>query len=118
MYAIRSYYVYYLNALSEFPKRGIHVCVIDMRGQGMSQGNYYDPAVKSISDLKKITAQIKKMTGVSGLALLGSGTGAGIIINAAFENDTIANALVLQNPPLSLSDVYSEQAEHEWGSVV
>lgn len=110
--------LHYINAMREFEQRGLNVCVIDTRGQGMSEGDYYDPGGLSVSDINLIVQELKSFSFVTHIAVMGSGTGAGIIISAAYDSSMIADVLIFQNPRKSLKSVFIEHAHNEWGSIV
>ncbi|MBK8413916.1 MAG: alpha/beta hydrolase [Bacteroidetes bacterium] len=70
----------YIPAMQEFSARGFNVGVINLRGQGNSDGEYYLPGQKSIDDLIRIIPELRALPYVNHVAILGSGSGAGIAI--------------------------------------
>ncbi|MGR6087339.1 MAG: serine aminopeptidase domain-containing protein [Arcticibacter sp.] len=108
----------YLNDVLEYQSRGFHVCLIDMRGQGESDGEYYDPGMNSAMDLAGIVQRLDTMQQVEFVALLGVGTGAGICIKATDDTSLKASALVLQNTPQSLEKLFQKTILHGWGGVL
>ena len=107
----------YIPAMKEFCDRGFNVCVINLRGQGNSEGNFYTPGVASVNDIKQLVADLKKMPFIGHVAMLGNGTGAGILIKANADS-SLADVLVLQNPPSSLSGYFRQKAIEEWGEFI
>lgn len=87
----------YIPAMKEFSSRGFNVCAIDMRGQGRSDGDKYLPGAPAVHDVAYLITQLRTMPFISHVAILGSGTGAGIAISLL--NDSMhADVLILQNP--------------------
>lgn len=70
----------YIPALKQFCDRGFNVCVMDMRGQGASGGDFYNPGEKAVADVIYMVNELKKMPFINQVALMGNGTGAGIIL--------------------------------------
>ena len=108
----------YLNDVLEYQSRGFHVCLIDMRGQGDSDGEYYDPGLNSALDLIGLVQRLDTMQRVEFVALLGAGTGSGICIKASEDTSLKASALVLQNAPQSLEKLFQRTVLHGWGGVL
>ena len=104
----------YIPAMKEFCYRGFNVCVINLRGQGNSDGSFYTPGITSVLDIRQLIQDLRKMPFISHVALLGTGTGAGIAIKAMADS-SIADVLVLQNPPVSLTSYFKQKAIEEWG---
>ncbi|MFM7901293.1 MAG: serine aminopeptidase domain-containing protein, partial [Bacteroidota bacterium] len=108
----------YLNDVMEYHARGFHVCLIDMRGQGDSEGEFYDPGLNSALDLTGLVQRLDTMKRVEFVALLGVGTGAGICIKASVDTSLKASALVIQNAPQSLEKLFQKTVLHGWGGVL
>ena len=110
--------VCYVQDMMEFHARGFHVCVIDMRGQGDSEGDYYDPGHQSAFDLTALTQRLESLEQVEYVACLGIGTGAGICIKATEDTSFSAAALILQNTPESLEKLFHKTMTNEWGPLI
>lgn len=115
---IRESKICYLNDVMEYQSRGFHVCVVDMRGQGDSEGAYYDPGLNSSLDLVGLVQRLDTMQQVEFVALLGVGTGAGICIKATEDTSLKASALVLQNAPQSLEKLFQKTVLQGWGGAL
>jgi pimeloyl-ACP methyl ester carboxylesterase len=107
----------YIPAMKEFCDRGFNVCVINLRGQGNSDGNFYTPGTASVNDIKQLVADLRKMPFISNVTMLGNGTGAGIVIKANADT-SLAEVLVLQNPPATLTGYFRQKAREEWGEFI
>ncbi|MBL0342240.1 MAG: alpha/beta hydrolase [Bacteroidetes bacterium] len=107
----------YLSALKQFCDRGFHVCVMNLRGQGNSGGDFYNPGNVSVTDVNYMLEQVKQMPFIGKVALLGTGTGAGIALKVVAQYSS-ADVVVLQNLPLSLRYLMKKKVETEWGSFV
>ncbi len=107
----------YIPAMKEFCDRGFNVCVINLRGQGNSEGNFYTPGIASVNDIKQLVTDLRKMPFISHVAMFGNGTGAGIVIKANSDS-ALAEVLILQNPPVSLSNYFRDKAVEEWGEFI
>lgn len=106
--------IQYLLLMQQFTERGFHVCVIDMRGQGLSGGSPYHFG-KSALDVIALIDDLKRQPEVGRAAILGIGTGAGIALCALSASPFVADALVLQNPVTSLNKLIQRQSATEWG---
>lgn len=109
--------IQFISSVKQFNSRGFHVCLMDMRGQGRSDGELYHPA-GSASDVISLLSELKKLPEVSHAAILGCGTGAGIAISAVELSPFIADAIVLQNPPSALDRLIRRKALAEWGWII
>jgi hypothetical protein len=107
----------YIPAMKQFCDRGFNVCVINMRGQGDSEGNYYTPGKVSANDLKQLLEDLKRMPFIENTAVMGIGTGAGIIMSAMTDTN-VADVMILQNPPVSLSRYFRQKAVSRWGNYI
>ncbi len=107
----------YIPAMKQFCDRGFNVCVINLRGQGDSEGSYYTPGATSARDVKQLIADLKKMPFISHVALMGTGTGAGVAMKLMADT-AIADVLILQNPPVSLSRYFTDKATSRWGTFI
>ncbi|MFM7079248.1 MAG: serine aminopeptidase domain-containing protein [Bacteroidota bacterium] len=108
----------YLIDMAEWNARGFHACVIDMRGQGASEGPFYDPGKNSAMDLVGLTNKLGELERVEYVACMGVGTGAGICMMATADTSFKAQALVLQNPPISLEKQLQRAALKGWGGLL
>jgi len=110
--------ILYFPALKQFCDRGFNVCVMDMRGQGNSGGDYYDMGKLAASDLIYLIGELKKMPFIDKVAILGNRTGAAIAIKAISDSSSIADVLILQNPLLTMEYFFSRQATKKWGEFI
>lgn len=110
--------VCYLRDILEFNARGFHVCVMDMRAQGQSNGLNYDPGSGSAKDLVRIINKMSQLEVVEFISVLGIGTGAGICMKATQEQSINIASILLQNPPRSLEALFLEKALQGIGGVV
>ena len=108
----------YLPVMKQFSDRGFNVCVINMRGQGNSEGFYYDFTFQAAKDIIEIVSEIKKLPFVDYVAILGNSTGAAIALKAVSDSSSIADVLILQNPPKTLAQYFNQQAVKEWGNFI
>ncbi len=107
----------YIPAMKQFCDRGFNVCVMDLRGQGMSGGTFYNPGMRSVEDVIYIINQLKKMPFINNVAVLGTGTGAGIALKAVVDS-SVANVVIFQNLPVSLKRFLRQMAMKEWGTMI
>lgn len=111
---IREGAIRYLLTMQQFTERGFHVCVMDMRGQGRSEGGPYHFG-QSAEDVIDLINELKKRPDVNRAAILGVGTGAGIALDAIHSSPFMADAMVLQNPITSLNKLIQRQSLNDWG---
>ena len=107
----------YLSSMKQFCDRGFNVCVMDLRAQGESEGAYYTLGQTSADDVKQLIADLRKLPFVSNIALMGSGTGAAIALKT-MKDSAYAEALILQNPLVSLDTYFHEIAVAQWGNFI
>ncbi|MDQ3050666.1 MAG: alpha/beta hydrolase [Bacteroidota bacterium] len=107
----------YIPAMKQFCDRGFNVCVVNMRGQGDSEGIFYHPGNVSANDVKQLLLDLQKMPFIQHVALMGSGTGAGIAMKLVSDT-AIAKVVILQNPPSSLSHYFKDKAIERWGTYI
>lgn len=107
----------YIPAMKQFCDRGFNVCVINMRGQGNSEGSIYSPGSTPARDVKQLIYDLKQMPFIEHVALMGSGTGAAIVMKV-MSDSAVADVLLLQNPPVSLSRYFKEKAIVRWGNFI
>lgn len=104
----------YIPSLKQFCDRGFNVCVMDMRGQGISGGEYYDPGMNAVTDVIYMVNELRKMPFINQVALMGKGTGAGIVLKAVADS-AIADVVVLENLPVGMKQYFRRKALQEWG---
>lgn len=104
----------YIPALKQFCDRGFNVCVMDMRGQGISGGEYYDPGMNAVNDVIYMVNEFRKMPFINQVALMGKGTGAGIVLKAVADS-AVADVLVLENLPVGMKQYFRRKAMQQWG---
>jgi len=109
--------IQFLPSMVNFTKRGFHVLLMDMRGQGRSDGKLYHPGYAA-GDIISLLQEIKKSPLIDQAAILGIGTGAGIALATVTLAPFIVDALVLQNPPASLAGRIRQQSIDEWGWII
>jgi pimeloyl-ACP methyl ester carboxylesterase len=107
----------YITAMKQFCDRGFNVCVVNLRGQGESEGNYYTPGATSARDVRQLILDLKKMPFIENVALMGVGTGAGVAMKLMADT-AMAEVLILQNPPVRLSDYFRDKARSRWGDFI
>jgi len=107
----------YIPAMKQFCDRGFNVCVVNLRGQGDSEGRFYTPGATSARDVKQLIIDLKKMPFIEHVAILGVGTGAGVVMKLMADT-AIADVILLQNPPVSLSGYFRDKARSIWGDFV
>lgn len=106
----------YIPALKEFSSRGFNVCAMDLRGQGMSDGEKYLPGETSVNDLAYLIKQLRTMPFINHVAVLGSGTGAGIAISL-LNDSTHADVLILQNPVTTFNYFFAQTGSTFFSSI-
>lgn len=109
--------IQYLPSMLKFTGRGFHVLLMDMRGQGRSDGSLYHPGYAA-GDVISLLTEIKKKPEIEKAAILGIGTGAGIAIASVTLAPFIVDVLVLQNPTVSLGSRIRRQSIDEWGWMI
>lgn len=109
--------IQYLPAMLKFTGRGFHVLLMDMRGQGRSEGSLYHPGYAA-GDVISLLTEIKRSPEIDRAAILGIGTGAGIAIASVTLAPFIVDVLVLQNPSVSLGSRIRQQSIDEWGWMI
>ncbi len=107
----------YIPAMKQFCDRGFNVCVINLRGQGDSEGDFYTPGATSARDVKQLILDLKKMPFISNVALMGNGTGAGVVMKL-MSDTAVADVLILQNPVVTLSGYFRDKAISRWGNFI
>jgi predicted alpha/beta-fold hydrolase len=105
----------YIPALKEFADRGFNVCVLNMRGQGNSDGEMYDMTQRASNDLRYAVRDLKKIPFIEKVAVMGIRTGAAITIKAFSDSSRFADVMILQNPPLSLQRYFVQHVISDWG---
>jgi pimeloyl-ACP methyl ester carboxylesterase len=106
----------YLYALKVLADRGINAAVIDLRAQGYSDGTTYQFARQPAIDLHYLLKQLRLLPFVTGVSLMGNGTGAAAAMETALEQG-IADALILRNPPEAMLPILKRTARAEWGAL-
>jgi hypothetical protein len=109
--------VTYIPAMKQFCDRGFNVCVMNMRGQGNSDGEVYSPGEKAAADVAYLVKEIRKMPFIDKVILMGSGTGAGIVLKAVTDT-AFADVIILQNPLVNLRKYLTSEAVTKWGAIV
>jgi pimeloyl-ACP methyl ester carboxylesterase len=109
--------IQFLPSMMKFTKRGFHVLLMDMRGQGRSEGLLYHPGY-SAGDVISLLTEVKKSPVIEKVAILGIGTGAGITIATVTLAPFIVDVIVLQNPSVSLGRRIRQQSIDEWGWMI
>lgn len=107
----------YIPAMKQFCDRGFNVCVINLRGQGNSEGIFYTPGATSARDLKQLILDLKKMPFIGNVALMGTGTGAGVVMKL-LSDTALAEVVILQNPLVNLSRYFRDKAVNRWGNFI
>lgn len=107
----------YIPAMKQFTDRGFNVAVMNLRGQGNSGGDFYNPGYRSVLDVYSIVNQLKQLPSIDNVAILGSGTGAGIALKA-ISDSSIADVVIFQNLPISLNRFLHRLSVKEWGPMV
>jgi pimeloyl-ACP methyl ester carboxylesterase len=109
--------IQYISSMKQFTDRGFHVCVMDMRAQGRSEGTVYHPGYAA-TDVISLIHELKTLPFIDKAAILGVGTGAGIAVAAVSISPFIVDALVLQNPPTALDELIMKNSLNEWGWII
>jgi pimeloyl-ACP methyl ester carboxylesterase len=106
--------IHYLADINEFVSRGFVTCVVELRGQGNSDGERYDIGNQSANDISLLIDELELKTGFDNLAVMGNRTGAMVALQAALIDDRI-KVLVVKNPFISFGDYFTGYAINYWG---
>jgi|GEM_PF-1001185 len=104
----------WLPAAKAFTERGFHVCCIDMRACGESEGAYFTMGSISTSDISNILDSLYSRVETRYISLFGAGTGAAIAIRA-MTIDQRPICMEIQNCFATLTGYFSRYATHKWG---
>ncbi|MEO5571331.1 MAG: alpha/beta hydrolase [Bacteroidia bacterium] len=104
----------YIESASEFVARGIHVCILDMRAQGESEGRNYTMGKNTTDDVSIIIDSLISKYKTENIVLMGNGTGAAIAIQSCIAEKRI-KLLVSQNSLLSMNDYLEKYSEEKYG---
>ena len=104
----------YIEDASELISRGLNVCLVDLRGQGESEGVKYTPGKSTVHDISAIIDSLISKFKTENIVLMGTDIGSAIAIQAA-ENEKRINALVVQNSFLTLNDYLWRHTEKKYG---
>jgi pimeloyl-ACP methyl ester carboxylesterase len=104
----------YLEGAKAFTERGFRVCCVDMRACGESEGSYFTMGTISAIDIRSILDSLYCRPETKHVAVMGTGTGAAIAIQAA-SYDQRPIALIAQNAFAGLTGYFSRYASHKWG---
>jgi alpha/beta superfamily hydrolase len=109
--------IHYIPAMKEMCDRGFNVAVINLRGQGNSQGEMYNPGPLSAMDVREIIKQLKQLNFVTNVAIWGNRTGAAVAAQALADS-TEADVFILQNSFISFRRYFRQYASHKWSGLV
>ena len=104
-----------LNLAKQMHDRGFNVCMVDLCAHGNSDGDVFSPGIGSINDVKCILDSLLSNSQTNHVAILGSGISAGIALQSALY-DGRADAIVLQCPFNSYSELVRKYSDKKWGS--
>jgi hypothetical protein len=104
----------YIDIAAEFINRGIHVCLMDMRAQGESEGLQYSMGGNSVKDVSVIMDSLVAKYKTENIAVMGSGTATVIALQASLADNRV-KVTVLQNPFLSLHDYLLNYTHEKYG---
>jgi hypothetical protein len=104
----------YIATASELVARGIHVCIIDMRAQGESEGRNYTMGKIVSEDISIIIDSLISKYKTENIIMMGNGTGAAIAIQSCIYEKRI-KVMVSQNSFLSLNDYLEKYSEEKYG---
>lgn len=103
-----------LNLAKQLHDRGFHVCLIDLRAHGSSDGLDFSPGIALVTDVKSMLDSLLARPGTNHIAIFGEGLSAGIALQSALF-DGRADALVLQCPFNRFSTFVEKYARQKWG---
>jgi len=109
--------IHYIPAMKEMCDRGFNVAVINLRGQGNSDGEMYNPGPVSAGDVREIIKQLRQLNFVTNVAVWGNRTGAAVAAQALTDS-TEADVLILQNAFISFRRYFRQYASTAWGELV
>lgn len=104
----------YIEIAAGLTELGINVCIADLRMQGQSGGSFYSMGKTSVNDVMTISEFLNEKYFSNSIMLMGTGTGAGIALQAAVANKTF-DACILQNPFLNADSLLYEYASSRYG---
>ncbi len=104
----------YIDIADEFVNRGIHVCLMDMRAQGESEGLQYSMGENSSKDVSVIIDSLVAKYKTENIAVMGSGTASVIALQSSLKDNRI-KVTVIQNPFLSLHDYLLDYTKDKYG---
>jgi alpha-beta hydrolase superfamily lysophospholipase len=103
-----------LNLAKQMHDRGFNVCMVDLRAHGNSDGTFFSPGIVSVRDVKCMLDSLLLKPQTNHVAIFGSGISAGIALQSALY-DGRTDALVLQCPYNSFSQLEKKYGEIKWG---
>ncbi len=106
--------IHYLKDIKEFVDRGYRVCVVELRGQGSSDGSVYSIGHEAANDISLLIDQLEIDEGFRDIAIMGNRTGAAVAMQVTLDDPRI-EVLVAKNPFISFGSYFSDYAQNYWG---
>jgi pimeloyl-ACP methyl ester carboxylesterase len=106
--------IHYLKDIKEFVDRGFRVCVIELRGQGNSDGRVYSIGQEAANDISLLIDHLEISEGFTDIAIMGNRTGAAVAMQVALDDPRI-DVLVAKNPFISFGSYFTDYAQNYWG---
>ncbi len=104
-----------LDMIKPFHDRGFHVCIVDMRAHGNSDGETFSIGSPAVEDVKIILDSLYRRPETKHVALFGIGTGAAIGIQL-FAKDNRPSVFIVQSGFNSYEKYVRIFADKQWGS--
>jgi fermentation-respiration switch protein FrsA (DUF1100 family) len=100
-----------INPMKNFMKRKYHLFIVDLRGHGLSEGNYVGMGWSDRNDIIEWIDYIISMDSQANIVLYGESMGASTVLNVAGENPKHVIAVIEDCGFTSVWDIFSSQIE-------
>ena len=104
----------YVDLLRQLHDRELHVCIVDLRAHGNSEGREFSPGMASVQDVRILLDNLYNRPETRVVCLFGIGVSSFIAAQAAVLDDSVAG-LLLQNPFSNYQVYLDYYAEKKWG---
>jgi hypothetical protein len=88
--------IHYIPVMKEFVSRGFRTYIVELRGQGNSDGDRYSIGDESANDISLLMDELELEQRFDNLCIFGNRTGAAVALQVALNDDRI-NVMVIKN---------------------
>ena len=104
----------YIDMFKQLHDRDLHVCIVDLRAHGSSEGHEFTPGMVSVRDVQTILDSLFCKEETQHIYVMGAGIGAFIATQATALDDRIAG-LILENGFVNYASFLDFYARQKWG---